>query len=65
MNDKKREIKDNLAEITASIDQAQAMIDEARLKFKNVPAFQQQLDDQQLQLNFRKKQVEIMRKFVF
>lgn len=55
-------IKDKLAVVTAEIDQAQAVIDEARSKFKTDSALQAELDLFQEQLDLRIEMVKSMKR---
>lgn len=61
MPDEILSVKDILASVTADVDQAQAMIDEARLRFPNEIAFQQQLDVAQFKLDTKRERIKLMR----
>lgn len=55
-------IQDKLAVVTAEIDQAQAVIDEARSKFKTDSALQAELDLFQEQLDMRIEMVKSLKR---
>jgi hypothetical protein len=55
-------IKDQIASVTADIDQAQAMIDEARSKFELSLTFQKELDLAQALLDEKRADLELMKK---
>lgn len=53
-------IKDKLANVTADIDQAQALIDAVRLKYSNEPFIQRHMDIAQVQLDLKRDRVKMM-----
>jgi exonuclease VII small subunit len=61
MEEKILTVRDQLAGVTAEMDQTQALIDEARVKFQNDNAFQLTLDRCQTELDLKRQRVEIMR----
>ena len=61
MPDEILSVQDLLDSVTADIDQAQALIDEHRLKFPNDVAFQKQLDADQFQLDLQIDRVKMMK----
>jgi hypothetical protein len=56
-----RSVYDDLARVTAQIDQAQATIDEARLLYQSNQTFQLELDRKQSELDLERKRVKLMR----
>jgi hypothetical protein len=55
-------MKDRIASVTADVDQAQAMIDEARLKFGLNFTFQTELNLAQALLDEKRADLELMKK---
>jgi len=53
--------EDMLAQVTAMIDQAQALIDESRSMFPNDDAYQRELDVRDIQLKLQRERVELLR----
>jgi hypothetical protein len=53
-------VKDQLAVVTADVDQAQALIDEAR-SISDDPIYQTQLDEAQIQLDLKRMRIKIMK----
>jgi hypothetical protein len=56
-----RSVYDDLARVTAKIDQAQATIDEARLLYQSNQTFQLELDRKQSELDLERKRAKLMR----
>lgn len=61
MSEEINPVYDMLATITSELDQAQAMIDEARSKFSNDSPFNIELDRQQEQVDSRRAFVKQMK----
>lgn len=53
-------VRDMLVVITSEIDQAQALIDEARVTFKHDAEFNKVLDRQQVEVNTKRAEVRIL-----